>query len=504
MPFKGRFWFDYYLFELFNRLGYVKVVKTIFILVILQFYIYSLPSDNQLVSILMFLLLVIPSPLFVKSIFSYGKPESIAWIIYPYLLFNLFNNNLISVSIGSALLASLNVTVSLLFSSIFCVVLIFNNLWFDGIFYLLPSFIILSLRLYRYSNVFGLQWVFKNISNKPPDQNISSSSKNTYGIYNLVFMVLIFSVTSLHSIIYGEFLIFISGVLLVLSHLFNSVLFRFSDTETFYRFWCLSLVILNILFPNTISLFLYLIIFYLFLPYSLVVEKEREIFPSNEFPNISFVDLKDLRDYTFSSFNQFSFNDRIALEVSSTDKFLNGFRMILGFWEYCLNPKGVEFIPSEWMRSTSPKYLANHYSKMRDSREKIKQISEDLGIKYFLSYSPKFSEMLDSLKFQYVGTYEANNWKEYGGRKIFTSDYDLKIYKVVGCRNSLIEPNTEFVKKDGKIIFTAEKHQTYIIKYIYYDYLESINDLNIFPIIQNDLKFIGIRSELGGKIEIKF
>ena len=88
------------------------------------------------------------------------------------------------------------------------------------------------------------------------------------------------------------------------------------------------------------------------------------------------------------------------------------------------------------MRSTSPKYLANHYSKMRDSREKIKQISEDLGIKYFLSYSPKFSEMLDSLKFQYVGTYEANNWKEYGGRKIFTSDYDLKIYKVVGCRNS--------------------------------------------------------------------
>ena len=83
--------------------------------------------------------------------------------------------------------------------------------------------------------------------------------------------------------------------------------------------------------------------------------------------------------------------------------------MILGFWEYCLNPKGVEFIPSEWMRSTSPKYLTNHYSKMRCSKEKVKQISEDLGIKYFLSYSPKFSEMLDSLKFQYVGSYKANN-----------------------------------------------------------------------------------------------
>ena len=96
IPFKGRFWFDYLPFEFFNIFGYRLSILTIFSLtmgqaICLAFY------DNFTINKLIFLVLLVPSPLFTRSIFIYGKPESFSWVFFILPLYLCFGDNLLFV-----------------------------------------------------------------------------------------------------------------------------------------------------------------------------------------------------------------------------------------------------------------------------------------------------------------------------------------------------------------------------------------------------------------------
>ena len=506
MPFSGRFWFDFVSTSLYDKFKYRRVILFSLICILVQFFVMSFYSSNMILGII-FLFFLIPSPLFTRSMLIYGKPEIIAWILFPSLFWFVLEYPHPVFGLIAITISVLNFTVSLFVISFISIAVLFQLIPLMWGTWLIPILFFVLFRILPFYKHFGVTWLFENIKGTRKNTKTSHNKRVKYGIYNYFYNFLVLLSFLIHAYSENELIIIMIGFFVVFSHFLNNKIVRYADNNTLYRLYIFSMGSLFLIFPNIFASITYLFVGYFFLSYCLIVEKEDNVMNPEDYPNITPVNLKDLRKYTLDVFSFACDGDRIAYEVHGLNKFFSGFRVILGFWEYCLNPKGVEFIPSEWMRSTCTDYMISDYKNFNDSasKEQVLKVCRDLGLSHVMAYSKKFCGNLESWGFISIGVYESKQWKNFGVRKVFFSNHNLKIYRVPLNDNGLIFPVAKMSRQGNSIKIHFSKNVNYILRYNYYDGWKSKNNnINIYPKNTNGLNFVGLTSSIDGEATIYY
>lgn len=503
---KERFWLNPISLRIYNNLRIQKYALLGVALIVLFFLFIGTLAGDSILMLFFLVVLFCASPLFLIPFFRLAKPESLSWVFVMPAVYSFLMGNYFFCAFFLVVLALLNFTVTLLiFETVVFLSLITGKFSGAIISLTFPSIILLFDVVPFLRNSFASGLLECLGGRKPRTRSENFLRIRPHDIY-LIFFYLIFIsafIASKAPLIYPAVLLN-SLVLFVI----NRNVFRFADSDTFFRLFFILSTFFLVLFFNPLVFIAYVIFIY-FCPLSIMESVENVI---REYPHLKPYSTRKAYDF-FSAFaSRIPKQSRIILESESIEKSFSGFVEMFYYLDYVFLKRGIEFLPMEWVRVLKTDYFLDEYVRLNKEADKktIEEKCIELGANYIMAYSDRFKNNLKSWGYKQVDilkTADASmifwNYEKLG--KNSREGKDLYLFEIP-YPNGIIYPMAPILRKPNYIEFEAKANTSYTIKYNYHPLWKAFQNGKSIAIkkTKDKLAFMSLKSGSSGIIELKY
>jgi len=498
---KERFWLNSLSLKLYNKL---KVKNFIFVAVSLLFLAIISIGYFQSISWLfigLLILLAIGSPLFLVSFFRFAKPEILSWGFFPLIIYAFFTQSYLIAIIFLTIVALLNFTTCILALETILLFALFSNNFVNGILVVIIPSIILALTLVPFLKSSFVTGVFENLGGRKMKSRQESLLKIRAEDLYLEFFYLLFVVSLISQKVSLDYIILLINPLVLF--IINQTLFRYSDNHTFFRFLFVIATMFTILHPSLLVFVLYLV--FIYLSPAAILDVRKNIF--SDFPYLKTCSLIKTNKFFEHFFSSIPAQSRIIFETQDTEKNMGGFRAIIVYFEYLLFKKGVELLPTEFLRLTQLQYFMQEYVKINNCSDKkiIEDKCKEIGANYILVYSKNFAENLKKWGYKKIKKLKWQELQEHLWDIETIPKKNLYLFKMP-FSTYLIEPTTCLKREPNRMTFNAEPEIEYIIKYTYHSDWQAFQGKEKIPIYQTQgkLSYLALCPKYKGKVRLEF
>ena len=503
---KERFWLNPFTLKVYDKLRIQKFTLLTFLILISSISIIGILEDISLIKLIILIVLIGGSPIFLIPFFRLAKPETISWAFFPLAFYTFFKGYYFISAIFCFGIAILNFTTTLFLAEAIFLFSLFSGSFIYGIMVLLAPAVKLLFDLIpfiRKSLVVELLEVLGGRKSKTREEKILRLRPNNLYLAFFYSVFLVSFIIDKAPLIY--FIVLISPLILLI---INQNFFRFSDDNTFYRFFALIGLIFLLLRFNPLIFIGYLTFIYLS-PLSLMETIENV---PNSYPHLKTYSLEQSKKFFEYFFNRIPSFSRIIFEQENMEKSLGGFRPLFTYFEYIFLQKHIELLPGEWLRLTQMDYFMKEYIKINKNspRETIEEKIKELGGDYIMVHSEDFADNLKKWGYKEIGILKWEELKEvfWGSEEIMEYGYKGKDLYLLQppFGTSRIEPSTQLKIEPNKIEFEVKGGVEYVIKYNYHSSWQAFQNGKEAKIYKakGKLSFLALESEKDGKVLLKF
>ncbi|OIO48094.1 MAG: hypothetical protein AUJ33_00440 [Parcubacteria group bacterium CG1_02_40_25] len=500
---KERFWLNSIALKIYGQLKIQKFTLLASLLLLSSLCLIGWHEKIPTYQLIIFITLCGASSLFLIPFLRLAKPETLSWSFAPLAFYAVFTGHYYIAGIMCLIISIANFTTTLLVSICILTYAIASNNILNGIFVIFTSSLKLGYDLWPFFKNSLVKGILEILGgNKPKSRHDDFLRLRPNDLY-LSFFYLLYVAT----LIFSQKSLAYVLVLLIpwIIYINNQNLFRFADSNTFFRLFFILTSLITLLNPTPLIFISYLMLIFLS-PLCLLEVIEDVV---DHYPHIKAYSIKKPKEYLKKVFSPIPSHSRIIFETHNSEKNMSGFSTLLFFFESLFLEKGTELIPMEWLRATQMNYFINEFTKINQysNQATIKEKCQEIGANYLLVYSEKFAQQLREWNYQKTLTIKWRQLKKYFWNfdRLTIPEKNLYLFKPPFAI-SLIEPSTHLLKQPNLLKFEANPKTQYIIKYNYHPSWQATQGQKKITIKPSNgkLSFITLNIKKAGSVILHF